>query len=227
MRPGFATSPFGGGQFEGELSPEDLFNMFFGGGGMGNMGGGFGGGPVFTASFGPGGFRTTRVRTNRTGQQQNQQETARSPLVQLLPILILFLFSVITALPNLFSTPPIPDPRFAFSSTARYNLERQTADLGIKYHVNGQEFMGHPIAAEVVRDKQQRGPKLARFEQNVERAYTQDLATICQREINRKQRRKDELVGLFGFGTDWEQVRRIESEKIESCEELRKYGLFR
>lgn len=43
MRPGFATSPFGGGQFEGELSPEDLFNMFFGGGGGG--GGGFGGNP--------------------------------------------------------------------------------------------------------------------------------------------------------------------------------------
>jgi DnaJ homolog subfamily B member 12 len=39
MRSGFATSPFG--QSEGELSPEDLFNMFFGGG----MGGGFGGGP--------------------------------------------------------------------------------------------------------------------------------------------------------------------------------------
>lgn len=46
--PGFATSPFGNGggaRFEGELSPEDLFNMFFGGGGA--MGGGpFGnGGP--------------------------------------------------------------------------------------------------------------------------------------------------------------------------------------
>ena len=29
---GFQTSPFGGATFEGELSPEDLFNMFFGGG---------------------------------------------------------------------------------------------------------------------------------------------------------------------------------------------------
>lgn len=40
---GFATSPFGGGgggpRFADELSPEDLFNMFFGGGG------GMGGGP--------------------------------------------------------------------------------------------------------------------------------------------------------------------------------------
>ena len=37
-----AGSPFGGG-FDGELSPEDLFNMFFGGGGP--MGASFGGGP--------------------------------------------------------------------------------------------------------------------------------------------------------------------------------------
>jgi hypothetical protein len=49
--PGFATSPFGGG-FDGELSPEDLFNMFFGGAGMGNMGGSFGGGPG-KSSFDP------------------------------------------------------------------------------------------------------------------------------------------------------------------------------
>ncbi len=37
-----------GAQFDGELSPEDLFNMFFGGGG----GGGFG--PGFATSFGGG-----------------------------------------------------------------------------------------------------------------------------------------------------------------------------
>jgi DnaJ homolog subfamily B member 12 len=29
---GFPASAFGGTTFEGELSPEDLFNMFFGGG---------------------------------------------------------------------------------------------------------------------------------------------------------------------------------------------------
>ena len=47
--PGFATSSFGGGgpTFEGEISPEDLFNMFFGGGG------GFGGMPM---GGGPGGM---------------------------------------------------------------------------------------------------------------------------------------------------------------------------
>jgi len=38
---GFPTHSFGGNGFETEISPEELFNMFFGGG-MGG-GGGFGG----------------------------------------------------------------------------------------------------------------------------------------------------------------------------------------
>jgi DnaJ family protein B protein 12 len=51
--PGMARGFAGGRQFEGEISPEDLFNMFFGGGMGGQMGGGgFGGGPF---GGGPGG----------------------------------------------------------------------------------------------------------------------------------------------------------------------------
>lgn len=55
-------SPFNqSGGFEGELSPEDLFNMFFGGGGAFNggfgpgvqFGGGFGGGPTSKRSHLP------------------------------------------------------------------------------------------------------------------------------------------------------------------------------
>jgi DnaJ family protein B protein 12 len=43
--PSFATSPFGGGGgFDGEMSPEDLFNMFFGGGGGASPFATFGGG---------------------------------------------------------------------------------------------------------------------------------------------------------------------------------------
>ena len=49
--PGFPSS-FGNGRFEGELSPEDLFNMFFGGNGANAFGPDFGGGPsMFTFCF--------------------------------------------------------------------------------------------------------------------------------------------------------------------------------
>ena len=51
-QPGFSTSSFGqGASFQGEMSPEELFNMFFGGGGMNGFQGGFGGGGPSTFLF--------------------------------------------------------------------------------------------------------------------------------------------------------------------------------
>jgi len=222
--PGFATNGFGGGGgFESELSPEDLFNMFFGGG----MGGGsFGGGPVFTASFGPGGFRTTRVRTN-VHQERAQPAENRSIFMQLLPLILLFAFSLINIVPSLFTSAPTPDPRFSFTPSTRYNVERQTGGLGVKYHVNAAEFSGHPMAAELARNENRPGPQLSRFEKTVEQLFTQDLYTQCQRGLERKERRRDQEVGLFGIGTDWEKVKRIEAEPVDSCEQLRKMGLIK
>jgi DnaJ-class molecular chaperone len=51
---GFATNPFAGGgdmAFEGEMSPEDLFNMFFGGGGAGANLGAFNNGPSMSPAI--------------------------------------------------------------------------------------------------------------------------------------------------------------------------------
>ncbi|GLB41945.1 putative dnaJ-domain-containing protein [Lyophyllum shimeji] len=241
---GFSTSPFGGGaSFEGELSPEDLFNMFFGGGGTAYSTG-FGGGPVFTTTFGPGGFRTTRMggHTHHHHQQAGNAEP-RSILIQLLPLLVLFAFSLLSAIPNLFSSPPVPDPRFSFQPSARYNFERQTGGLGARYHVNKAEFVSHPvIGAEIAREgvdlgklddhtkrdgkPAKRGPALTKFENLVDRAYTQDLYEQCQRGMQRKERAKEQEVGLFGIGTDWEKVRAIEEEVVPSCEELKRLGVL-
>jgi len=225
---GFATSPFGGATFEGELSPEDLFNMFFGGGGTA-----FSSGPVFTASFGPGGFRTTRVHTSRGRPQEQQQEpaTPRSLFVQLLPLLFLFAFSLLSAIPSLFSTPPVPDPRFSFESSSRFNLERTTQALGVQYHVDSAEFSRHPIAAEIARsgqsDKPLPMPVLQRFEENIDQAFTRETYALCQRGLDSKQRRKDAAMGFFGIGADWKKVEQINAETVESCETLKQMGLLR
>ncbi|KAJ7091418.1 hypothetical protein B0H15DRAFT_883742 [Mycena belliarum] len=242
-----------GGGFEGELSPEDLFNMFFGGGGGGGFGngfgGGFGGGPVFTTTFGSGGFRTTRMGGGGTRQQQQQQQGGnaeqRSSLIQLLPILLLFAFSLLSALPNLFSTPPVPDPEFRWARTSRYNLERHTSGMGVRYHVDPNEIMRHPVlGAELsrggidwrkltaVKDSADRhahqpGPALAKFETNVDHIYTRKLYADCQAGHDRKVRAKEAEVGLFGIGTDWEKVKRIEEEVVTSCDELKRLGLLR
>ena len=186
--------------------------------------------------------------------------------MQLLPLIILFGFSLLSALPSLLTTPPVPDPRFAYSETKRYNTEMETGGLGIHYYVNPTEFSNHPVIGaelakegvkvgrvveervaessdsvkdgekdtqkqsktrKVVRGKgKKRGPALRKFEDTVDRLYTQDLYSRCQRGLDRKQREKEAEVGIFGIGTDWDKVRKIESEVIESCEELKRFGLL-
>lgn len=85
--------------------------------------------------------------------------------------------------------------------------------------------MSHPIAAEIARDDSRKGPHLSRFEENIERAFTRDLITQCQFAIDRKHRRKEELIGLFGIGTDWGKVREIEKEPLEACDRLKQLGI--
>ncbi|KDR80710.1 hypothetical protein GALMADRAFT_61644 [Galerina marginata CBS 339.88] len=261
---GFASN---GARFDGELSPEDLFNMFFGGGGNAFGPGfatSFGGGPsmsVFT--FGGNGFRTqTFARGGGAAPANGANNEPRSMLIQLLPLLLLFAFSLLSSLPSIFSTPPTPDPRFAFSSTAKYNTEMETGGLGIHYFVNPTEFSNHPvIGAElakegvkvgrvfeevisakegqkegaevkaktrrVVRGKgKQRGPALKKFEDTVDRVYTQDLYAQCRNSMDRKDRAKEAEIGIFGIGTDWEKVKKIENEVIQSCEELKRLGVL-
>lgn len=221
--PGFSPAMYT--NFGGEVSPEELFNMFFGGD-LG--GGGFApspfGGSVFTASFGPGGFRTT---TNRRGPAAEEPARSRSMFLQLLPLFLLFAFSILSTLPDLFTT-STPDPRFAFSPSSRFNVERQTSNLKIRYHVNGPEFHNHPkIAADLTAGSLRRGSTLSRFETEVEQVYTQDLYSQCQRGLNERQRRREAEIGFLGIGTDWEKVQKIETESIGSCEELKRLGIIR
>ncbi|KAF8916345.1 hypothetical protein CPB85DRAFT_1290959 [Mucidula mucida] len=224
---GFSSSR-GGGGFEGEMSPEDLFNMFFGGAGPGfagnGFGGGFGGGPVFTTTFGPGGFRTTRMGGG-IPRQQAAATDSRSTFIQLLPILILFALSILSNLPSWFAPTPVPEPKYSFVSSTRYPFERTTGDLGIKYYVNPGEWTSHPVVGpEVAKQKShddayKPGPAVTKFEQSVELRYKAQLYTECRSGLDRKERRKEAEIGLFGLGTDWDKVKSIENEEIPSCVE--------
>jgi len=68
---------------------------------------------------------------------------------------------------------------------------------------------------------------LRRFEGNVERVYTQELYRQCQRGVERKEQRKNAEIGLLGIGTDWDRVKQIEHEAVESCEELKRLGVLK
>lgn len=170
-----------------------------------------------------------------------------------MPLLILLAFSILSALPNLFTTPPVPDPRYSFGGAAPYNTKLETGGLGVAYFVNPTEFSTHPvIGAELAKqglkvgkngiekrdgttskdDKlngkgKARGPAFTKFEDGVERTYTHELYGQCQRGVDRKTRLREAEVGVFGLGTDWEKVKKIENEVIPSCEELKRLGFLR
>ena len=91
----------GGAQFHGQdVSPEDIFNMFFGGMQPGGAGGGGFGGPgvrVYSTGFGPGfafgGMNPNMGRQRQQQQQQQQDAGVFGQLIQFLPLLMILLLS--------------------------------------------------------------------------------------------------------------------------------------
>jgi DnaJ family protein B protein 12 len=155
---GFARSPGeragGGGFYEDEISPEELFNRFFGGGGLGGggfgpFGGGFGGGPQFVFNMGGGpGFTVHSMGggTPRRRPQAANGEAAPAPggltaLTQLLPLLLLFILPLLS---SLFSGSSSSGPSVRFDSPVPPNtMHRITPKYKVDYFINPVEVDGY------------------------------------------------------------------------------------
>jgi len=150
-----SSSAFGGGggggmhfSHEDAIDPDQLFRMFFGGGGFDHPGMQFGGGPTV---FQFGGGRTTfrRAGFNRPQQRQHPNEPevrTASTWLGLLPIVLFFLVSLLQSFPALFTSPATPDPSFSWNPSTVYPIQRVTlSSNGITYFVNPVEFATHPI----------------------------------------------------------------------------------
>ncbi|KAJ3326272.1 hypothetical protein HDV06_000148 [Boothiomyces sp. JEL0866] len=120
--PGFQG--FGGHPgFQGEVTPEELLRMFMGGG-------------AFGGSFGPNGFAFNagpQFRT-RTRQQYNSTEgSSINTLIQLLPIIILFLLTGL----SIFTA---EDDPFSFQRSYDYSMEKFTEPHKVPYYVNPKSY---------------------------------------------------------------------------------------
>ncbi|WWC64215.1 uncharacterized protein I303_106823 [Kwoniella dejecticola CBS 10117] len=222
----------GPGMYQSEINPEDLFNMFFGGGGGG---GGFGGSPfgqanVFTFG-GPGGFQAhyggrPRRPTQGHGQQAGE---ASSPVVALLPIIILFLFAMVSIIPSLFSNQQ-PDPSYGFEKSVKLNLNRETSNWKVPYWVNNQEWQNSDIYQSVPDNRKGKAnegiysTKLRGFERGVENVYARRLQNECQYFLDRRQQSINENSGFFGIGANTDKLKEIRSQKSPACDQLRKWG---
>lgn len=218
---GFASATRGGGgmPYQGaDISPEDLFNMFFGGGlGGGNFQtqfGGFGGPNIRVHTFG-GGSPFTAFTTNNNHRRQQQEDVepfSLRHLVQLLPLLLLFGLPFLTSLFGDSSSSSINQTaNFKFNSQQPYTAERRTPVHDIAYFVN-------PKDIESYSDR-----RLYQLDRKAEVSYISLIKNRCYNEYEHKQQKIADSRGWFFVDTEaYEEAINI---PLESCEILDKLGV--
>ncbi|RKP33846.1 hypothetical protein BJ085DRAFT_38073 [Dimargaris cristalligena] len=212
--PSFAQS----GMYEQEVSPEELFNMFFGGGPAGA-----GGNAFFASSFGPNvrfqqfGGRPARGAFRRPGQAAaaGRDNSITSTLFALLPLLFVLLPLLTSLLSSVFYTfsssysPPEPD--FAFQPTRQLPTERITREHAIPYYVNSRDFAA-------AFDSNPR--RLNQFERSIQIHFVKHLQHLCQREIDLKREAIYRAQGWLGLSIDEEKLRKAQEMPLPSCDRL-------
>jgi DnaJ family protein B protein 12 len=195
-----------------DVSPEDLFNMFFGGG--------------MRSSFGPG-FRQQqqqqRFRQQQQQQQRFRQQYARpqqqtrhgdadlaGSLSQMMPIILI---SILAIFALLFSFEG--EPLYTFRPSPPNTNMRTTKSNNINYYVNPKTF-DSTVKSNI--------HKFARTERQIETEWLGELRAGCQSE----QRHRSNLLAqadgvLFGIvGRNEKAYKKAENMKMKSCDELRR-----
>jgi hypothetical protein len=159
---------------------------------------GFGGGGTTFSFGGPGGARVYTAgggqRRAGAGGARGPQAADSSPLLQLLPLLILGLFSLISYLPSLLAT---PDPSFTWAPSGVHTAQRFTPRHGVSYHVSPVQWEKHPFVEQY---KAGSHGALKSFEERVENGYKNQLYASCERSREHQQRRILNTRGFLGIG---------------------------
>ncbi|KAI9264444.1 DnaJ domain-containing protein [Sporodiniella umbellata] len=210
----FRAQNFGASPFGEEVSPEELFNMFFGGG----MGRGasfnFGGGPsgFSSATFVGPGFRARTFNTAGGPRQAQQQRTGWSIFLQILPLLFLFGYTILSGL----FTEDVPN--FAFQSSSVYSHPRMTSHHQVRYYVNPSTF----------RPYQENRNSLSKFEYQVEKDWVQTLQQRCYIERKQRQNLLEKSRGTFGFLNRNEKLyQEALNMELKNCNEIKKFGFYK
>lgn len=227
----------GGPAFEAEISPEELFRQFFGGG----LGGGFGGGP-FGGPFGGGGLfgdtqgfvfqngngfrvhnmggaRPRRRPAGTAGDNAQQQQQPQGPMAMLINLLPLILFLALPMLSSLFGGSSSGTSTWGGSSfrPPQFNLDkplppklttaRVSKPLGVEYFYDA----AGPAASFERKE-------WSSFDFAAERAAVGVVSNACRDERKRQQDMLDNAMGWFLV--DQEAVTRARNLPMPGCERL-------
>jgi len=178
--------------FESDMTAEEIFNMFFGGG--------FPGQTVYVRRGDP----TSRFRRGAHYQrhyhqaQENREGNNFAALIQLMPILIIIFMSV-------FSSFLVSDPLYNLQPTAKYNVKRVTSNLRIPYYVKdtfSSDFSG----------------SLRKLESSIEDDYLNVLRQNCFREKSYKEN----LLWQARYSGNSNLLNRAHNYQTPSCDQLEK-----
>lgn len=211
---GFASQRRGpqGPMFEEEISPEELFRQFFGGGmggPFGGMGGGFGGpGFVFNMGGGPGirvhQFGGDRPRRRPHNHENQQPASVLQALQGLLPLLLLF---VLPLLSSLFGGSTPSGPSIRLDGARPPHTEMHTSSKArVPYWVN-------PVEVKDFSSRQWRS-----LDDEAERKYIYVLQAECESEQVHRQRLAQEAQGFFF--TDQSKLDQARRMEMPSCRKL-------
>ncbi|KAI5837615.1 hypothetical protein DFP73DRAFT_600905 [Morchella snyderi] len=218
---GYAQQARGGAGFEGEISPEDLFNMFFGGMGPGAAMFGEGAAGGFTTFGGPGIriHHMGRQPRRRPAQDAGAQEEAAAPaglgkiLIQLLPLIIFFILPLIGSLFSGDSGESLRGPSFRTERIHPFTLQRETPHYKIPYWVNPAEV------------KDLRAGELAKLAKRAENRIVSDLNYNCQREQEIQMNERNAAMGWIFV--DNERMARANSMHLPHCQQMKEMGIRR
>lgn len=233
---GFGGMPGGGGGMprrrayqEAEISPEEMFARFFGGGG-GFGGGPFGGfdagGPGVFFDFGGGpGIRVhqfggarprTRPREAGADGERTEGSSAFANLLGLLPVLMFFILPIIM---GMFGDGDGPSkPHIVFEKPASvYTMPRTMygipADVPANYYVSPDEMKRFSYS----------DSKLAELDKYAAKVYKVQVKTQCEIERRNRQSLKEQAYGIFWV--DEKKMAEAENMKMPYCELKRKLGV--
>uniref|UniRef100_A0A5S6R353 J domain-containing protein n=1 Tax=Trichuris muris TaxID=70415 RepID=A0A5S6R353_TRIMR len=118
--------------FEADMTAEEIFNMFFGGG--------FSRSPMYRG----GQYVYRHERADHRGDANNSVNA----IIQLLPLLVVV---VLTVLGQLL----VSDPPFSLTKTGRYTIPRKTSNLEVHYYVQSDFRQQYKTSSSVQRVEQQ------------------------------------------------------------------------
>ncbi|XP_068600554.1 dnaJ homolog subfamily C member 18 [Brachionichthys hirsutus] len=186
--------------FEPDISPEELFNIFFGGRfPTGNIHVYTNQGASYSQFYQPRRRRAYERREEVVEENQNQSQNTFTAFLQLLPVLVLILISVFTQM--MATNPPYS---LFYKPAMGLVVSRETQHMGVPYYVD-KRF-----------EKEYRGAALDELEKTIESDYIEYLQNSCWKE----KQQKSDLANLGQLYRDERLKQKAESMRLDNCEKL-------